>query len=93
MGDEALLYGIRISLCMLKINKFVKLLAKLLKLLWGYIYISKECRDFDIDSGNIFSVNDLVFHPVGVRVCVRVLNLYGVGLNFIRVRLRVSYLI
>ena len=39
-----------------------KLLAKLLKLLWGYIYISKECRDFDIDSGNIFSVNDLIFH-------------------------------
>ena len=38
----------------------------------GYIYISKECRDFDIDSGNIFSVNDLDFHPVGVRfsVCV-----------------------
>ena len=45
-----------------KKNKCYKLLAKLLKLLWGYIYISKECRDFDIDSGNIFSVNDLVFH-------------------------------
>ena len=54
--------------CMLKINKCHKLLAKLLKLLWGYIYISKECRDFDIDSGNIFSVNDLYFQLEGVGV-------------------------
>ena len=62
-----------------KKNKCQKLLAKLLKLLWWYIYISKECRDFDIDSGNIFSVNDLV---VCVWVCnfnLRVVNLYGVG--------------
>jgi hypothetical protein len=77
---------------MFKKNKLQKLLAKLLKLLWGYIYISKECRDFDIDSGNIFSVNDLFFCN-GCECEVRVLNRYGVGLNFILTRLCVSYLI